>query len=84
MENKKKVYLYLGCVLDLVSILPVESIVIHNAYDLKAKDFEDALVAMCAKRQGVDLIITRNIKDFKNFDINVFNPETFIIQKSNH
>lgn len=39
---------------------------------------------MCAKRQGIDLIITRNIKDFRNFDINVFNPEKFIIQKSNH
>ena len=56
----------------------------NKIIDLKAKYFEDALVAMCTKRQGIDLIITRNIKDFRNFDINVFNPEKFIIQKSNH
>lgn len=84
LKDKEKVYLYLGYVLDLVSIIPVDSVDIYKAYELKAKDFVDALVAVCAKRAGIDLIITRNIKDFKCFDIETFDPETFIIQKSNY
>ena len=78
LKDKDKTYLYLGYILELVSIIPVDNEDIKSAFNLKAKDFEDALVAACAKRQGINIIITRNTKDFKDFDVKSIKPEKFL------
>lgn len=78
LKDKDRTYLYLGYILDLVSIIPVDGKDIKSAFDLKAKDFEDALVATCAKRQGINTIITRNTKDFADFDVKSVKPEDFL------
>lgn len=78
LKDKDKTYLYLGYILELVSIIPVDNEDIKSAFNLKAKDFEDALVATCAKRQGINIIITRNTKDFKDFDVKSIKPEKFL------
>lgn len=49
-----------------------------NAYSLEMKDFEDALVVSVAKRNKVDCIITRNVKDFTNAPLPVLTPEEFL------
>lgn len=48
-----------------------------RALELPMKDFEDALLACVAKRNKVDYIITRNIKDFKNSPVTAITPEEF-------
>ena len=48
------------------------------ALSAHAKDFEDCLLAECAKRIGSEYIITRNGKDFKDFGINTISPEAFL------
>lgn len=53
---------------------------IKYAFSGIMKDFEDAVQAKCAKSHRVDLIITRNIKDFVNSPINAITPESFIQQ----
>lgn len=80
LKDKDKTYLYLGYILELVSIISVDNEDIKSAFNLKAKDFEDALVATCAKRQGINIIITRNTKDFKDFDVKSIKPEKFLEQ----
>lgn len=80
LKDKDKTYLYLGYILELVSIISVDNEDIRSALNLKAKDFEDALVATCAKRQGINIIITRNTKDFKDFDVKSIKPEKFLEQ----
>jgi hypothetical protein len=43
------------------------------------KDFEDALQNYSAEISGdIDVIITRNIKDFKNSTLGVMTPENYL------
>jgi hypothetical protein len=43
------------------------------------RDFEDALQNYSAELNGqIDLIITRNIKDFKNSSLGVMTPENYL------
>lgn len=39
------------------------------------RDYEDALLATCAKRRKLDLIITRNLKDFAESPIKAVTPD---------
>lgn len=41
-------------------------------------DYEDALIAYAALRQGVNFIITRNKKDFARSPVPALAPEEFI------
>ena len=52
---------------------------IKQALNSNFRDFEDALQNYSAVLNGeVDLIITRNIKDFKNSELGVMTPESYI------
>ena len=42
------------------------------------KDFEDAIQEVSARHSGVDIIVTRNSKDFENSKIQVFEPWQFL------
>lgn len=41
-------------------------------------DFEDAVQASCAKRYHLDLIVTRNVKDFANSPVKTVTPQEFL------
>lgn len=41
-------------------------------------DFEDAVQASCANRYHIDLIVTRNIKDFLNSPVKAVMPQEFL------
>lgn len=43
------------------------------------KDFEDCLQDRCAQSVGAKYIITRNIQDFMNSDIQAILPEDFLV-----
>ncbi|MCG9969200.1 PIN domain-containing protein [Pelotomaculum terephthalicicum JT] len=45
---------------------------------LTMPDYEDALLATCAKRGKVDCIITRNLKDFSVSPVNALSPDDFL------
>ena len=51
---------------------------IFGAIELDMSDFEDALVAQCAKRVKADCIITRNLTDFKNSPVPAKEPKDFL------
>lgn len=44
------------------------------------KDFEDCLVATCAKSIHCDYIATRNKRDFEGFDIPVLTPTEILFK----
>ena len=50
----------------------------RNALRSDIPDYEDAVMVESAKRSDIDCIITRNIKDFKNANINVYTPIEFL------
>ena len=60
-------YQALGSVLDIVKVLTVTNDDVLNAYIERAADFEDCLLATCAKSNRCDAIVTRNKKDDLTF-----------------
>jgi predicted nucleic acid-binding protein len=64
----------------LVKVLPVDDKTIDLALNSDFKDFEDAFQYYCAIENGIQVILTRNLKDYKNSSIPVFTAEEFIRQ----
>lgn len=74
-EAIKNALLGLMEVTDVVDVTKADCI---KAFDLLMNDYEDALLAHCAKRVKTDYIITRNAKDFSNSPVNAIVPEDFL------
>lgn len=61
-----------------IDILPFEKDAIDFALASNIVDFEDAIQCFIAKKSNCDLIITRNIKDYKNSLIPVLTADQFL------
>lgn len=68
----------ISSIMDLAEILPTEKRDVNDALLSSFSDFEDALQNFTAKNNGVDVIITRNVKDFHNSSMEVLSPKEFI------
>lgn len=71
-------YKALGSVLEIAKVLTVTNENVFDAYIQKAPDFEDCLLAVCAKANQCDAIVTRNKKDFLNFGITLLSPSELL------
>lgn len=72
-------YQVISHILNIVKILTVTNDDVLNAFQVKAKDFEDCLMATCAKANHCDGIVTRNKKDFLSFGITLYGPEELLL-----
>ena len=78
-ESHNKVISKLDSLSKMVSILKVEEQTIKNALQSGFPDFEDSIQYFCAiDNKKVDVIITRNTKDYKNSNIPVMTPGDFL------
>ena len=68
--------------LHIVSVLPSDEHVIHDAIHSSFTDFEDAVQYYTALRANVSCIITRNKKDFTLSGIPVYTPTEFLSYKA--
>ena len=75
-------YKAIGKLLEIVKVCSVTNNDVLSAFQRKARDFEDCLVATCAKSIHCEYIITRNKKDFEEFDIPLLTPAEFLQQFS--
>ena len=65
--------------LSITNVLNMNKQIIMNALNSDFKDFEDALQNFAAASNGnIDVIVTRNVKDFKKSEIAVLTPESFL------
>jgi predicted nucleic acid-binding protein len=63
----------------IVQVLPLdEKIVGLSLNDNDFKDYEDALQYFTALENGIDVIITRNLKDFQKARLPVMTPAQFL------
>lgn len=62
----------------LFGILDVTASDCQDALLLDMKDYEDAVISCCAKRNQMDYIVTRNIKDYEHSKVKVLLPDEFI------
>jgi predicted nucleic acid-binding protein len=78
-ESHNKVISKLDSLSKMVSILKVEEQTIKSAILSGFPDFEDSIQYFCAiEFKKVDVIITRNTKDYKNSDIPIMTPGDFL------
>jgi len=64
---------------ELLHILSVDDTIIKNALQSGFKDFEDAIQYQTAlSNPDIELIVTRNIKDYKQAELPVMTPGTFL------
>ena len=69
---------YLKDLLAIFEVLIIDKVSINDAISSDIKDFEDAVQILACKREHIDLIITRDKKDFKNPWIKVQTPDEFL------
>lgn len=74
-HSTETAYECLGALFDILKVLPVTNDNVISAYSIRAHDFEDCLLAVCAKSNGCAYIVTRNQTDFKGFDIPAVSPD---------
>lgn len=69
--------------LSIIEIIEMDKDVVLDALNSEFKDFEDALQNFSAVQIGkINIILTRNIKDFKKSDLAILTPETYLKGKA--
>jgi hypothetical protein len=71
-------YNSLGKLLTLMEVMDEPAKAITNALMAKGTDFEDWVTIECALFHHVDMIVSRNIRHFKNSPLKVYTPAEFL------
>ena len=78
-STHEKVIEKLTQLITITEVLTTDRDVILKALNSNFKDFEDALQNYSAELNGqVDLIVTRNVKDFKHSSLGVMTPGNYL------
>jgi Na+-transporting NADH:ubiquinone oxidoreductase subunit NqrC len=65
--------------LTITDVLPMDREVVSNALNSGFRDFENGLQNFAAmKNDEIDVILTRNLKDYSKSEIGVLTPESYI------
>ena len=62
----------------MISLTDVTADDFNEAVKSDIPDFEDALLAACAKRNKADCLVTRNVKDFAKSPVRAITPKQFL------
>ncbi len=74
-----KVIEKLKALLQITDVLQMDRNIVEKALNSRFKDFEDGLQNFSAiNNGGIDLVLTRNLKDYKNSELGVFTRETYL------
>jgi len=73
---------FLKNLFDFIDIAGVDKEVVIRALISELTDFEDAVQTECASQNDINIIITRNIADFKKSKLVIVTPSEFISQYS--
>ena len=80
-DEVKKVLVRLG---NLIHVLPVDQRTVDLALTSEFKDFTDAVQYFAASEHDIDLILTRNLKNFRNSHLLVLTPKQYLeLQRTN-
>lgn len=77
--KQDKVIEKLKILMSILEVLVIDKNTIIVALNSEFKDFEDAMQNYSAELNGeIDIIITRNTKDYKKSKLGIMNPENFL------
>lgn len=63
---------------EMIDILSMDKAQLQDALRIKASDIEDVIQYVCARKNGCDMIVTRNTRHFLFSDIPVYTPSDFL------
>jgi hypothetical protein len=78
MSSNKSALKSLRKLKTFINVLPTDERVIEQSSNSDFSDFEDAIQYFTSVNNGINLIITRNTKDFKKGKISISTAEEFI------
>lgn len=82
ISNHKTVINKVQMLLSFIGVLGMDATVVRNALNSDFNDFEDALQYYSAVNDNnIDIILTRNVKDYKRSNISVMTPEIYLQNK---
>ena len=76
--NVRKARRMTTLLMSLVEIAPVNQTVLSRALTNGFTDYEDAVIHESARLVGADVVITRNLKDYKRATLSVMSPKAFL------
>jgi len=79
INKKKDAVKTLNSLNRIIKILPTTNNAMIKAFTCKLRDFEDSIQYETCKENNVDIILTRNSRDFKRGDIKVLTASEFIL-----
>lgn len=79
--SEKKARVLLDRLLDLFEIGTLTPAVFRDALDSRVADFEDAVIEAVSVASGVDVIATRNLRDFQKSRIEATDPHSLLAGK---
>ncbi len=79
IARHEKVIEKLRQLMTIMDIISMDRETVMQALNSDFKDFEDALQNFAANRAGfIDVILTRNVKDYAKSEIGILTPENYI------
>lgn len=78
MHDEKDVRQCLSSWLEIISLADIKPEDIRNALESDIPDYEEAVISSVAKRNNMDFIVTRNIRDFKKSSVPSVTPARFV------
>jgi predicted nucleic acid-binding protein len=78
--NDKAIRTALHGLLEMVSIVPIDSDILKKGLRSEFKDFEDSIQAFCAYSiDHIFGIVTRNIRDYKSSAVKAYAPDSILM-----
>ena len=77
-HSTESAYMAVGKILEIVKVCSVTNNDVLTAYQKRAKDFEDCLVATCARSIRCSYIVTRDQKDLEDLSIPALTPSELL------
>ena len=71
----------IGRILDMFLIISVTEAFLREALDSRIKDYEDAVIESSCINNGIEYIVSRNLRDFKNSRIKAISPKECITER---
>jgi len=78
LSSSDKAKIFINTIIKYISVIPIDHDNIVKALESKFSDFEDAVQNYCALKNQCDMIVTRNIEDYKMSELKVLLPQEFI------
>lgn len=79
-ESRAKAFGQTEKLVNIVQVLNVGETTIKKALSANFKDFEDAVQNSCALESKIDILITPNVKDYRQSTLSIMTPKEFLVK----